>query len=51
MLPVLLGAGAVIGVILVVKALQGRGDNVPAPEEPPPPETPISDAGVPGGTG
>jgi len=50
MVPVLLGAGAVIGVIVVIKALQGRGEHTPAPEQPPPPET-IMDAGLPGGTG
>jgi hypothetical protein len=51
MLPVLVGAGAVIGVIVVIKVLQGRGDSVPTPEDPPPPETTITDAGLPGGTG
>jgi hypothetical protein len=49
MVPVLLGAGLVIGVVVVVKALQSRGDHAPAPPDPPPDETPISDAGVPGG--
>ncbi len=49
MLPVVIGFGAVVGVILVVRALQKRGDSVPAPENPPPPETVISDAGLPGG--
>ncbi len=50
MVPVLLGAGAVIGVIVVIKALQSRGEHSPGPEEAPPPET-IMDAGLPGGTG
>jgi hypothetical protein len=47
---VLLGAGAVVLVVYVIKALQGRSEHVPAPEQPPQPEMPITDAGVPGGT-
>ena len=50
MVPVLIGAGLVIGVVVVAKALQSRGgEHAPGPSEPPPGETPISDAGVPGG--
>ncbi len=49
MVPVLIGAGLVIGVVVVAKALQSRGEHAPGPPDPPPDETPISDAGVPGG--
>jgi hypothetical protein len=50
MVPVLIGAGLVIGVVVVAKALSSRGDDhAPGPPDPPPDETPISDAGVPGG--
>jgi len=52
MVPVLLGAGAALLVVFGIKALQSRrGEHVPAPEQPPAPETPITDGGLPGGTG
>jgi len=47
----LAGAGLVVLVVFGIKALKGRSEHVPAPEEPPPPETTITDAGIPGGTG
>ncbi|HZB48554.1 MAG TPA: hypothetical protein VE547_05625 [Mycobacteriales bacterium] len=47
--PALLGAGLVIGVVLLARALSNRGEHAPAPEQPPPPEDHITDAGVPGG--
>jgi hypothetical protein len=51
MVPVVLGAAVVVAVVVGIKALQSRSEPTPAPQDPPPPETDIADAGVPGGTG
>ncbi len=46
MIPVILGAGAVLAVVYGIKYLQGRGEHSPEPPHPPPPETTLPDAGA-----